>query len=51
MEGQDGSLNAHLILANKIFLLTHSDVQDIEKVQLKDEVLSFVKSDCKFLIV
>ncbi|XP_057549031.1 26S proteasome non-ATPase regulatory subunit 6 homolog [Amaranthus tricolor] len=45
MEGQDGSLNAHLILANKIFLLTHSDVQDIEKVQLKDEVLSSVKSD------
>lgn len=48
MEGQDGSQNEHLILANKIFLLTHPDVQDIEKVQLKDDVLSSAKSDCKF---
>ncbi|KAL2932918.1 26S proteasome non-ATPase regulatory subunit 6-like protein [Bienertia sinuspersici] len=45
MEGQEGSQNEHLILANKIFLLTHPDVQDIEKVSLKDEVLSSIKSD------
>lgn len=44
MEGQE-SENAHLVLAHKLFLLTHPDVPDIEKVRLKDEVLSAIKSD------
>lgn len=44
MEGQEPQ-NEHLVLAHKLFLLTHPDVQDIEKVQLKDEVLSTIKSD------
>lgn len=44
MEGQE-SENAHLVLAHKLFLLTHPDVPDIEKVRLKDEVLFAIKSD------
>lgn len=44
MEGQE-SENAHLVLAHKLFLLTHPDVPDIEKVPLRDEVLSAIKSD------
>lgn len=44
MEGQE-SENAHLVLAHKLFLLTHPDVPDIEKVSHKDEVLSTIKSD------
>ncbi|XP_062116034.1 26S proteasome non-ATPase regulatory subunit 6 homolog [Humulus lupulus] len=45
MEGQEGTQQAHLVLANKLFLLSHSDVQDIEKVRLRDEVLTSVKAD------
>ncbi|ONK77699.1 uncharacterized protein A4U43_C02F9600 [Asparagus officinalis] len=45
MEGQDGNQNQHLTLANKIFLLTHPDVDDIDKVRIRDEVLAAVKSD------
>ncbi|EEF51851.1 26S proteasome non-ATPase regulatory subunit 6 homolog [Ricinus communis] len=45
MEGQEGTQQPHLILAHKRFLLTHPDVQDIEKVRLKEEVFAAVKSD------
>ncbi|KAK2648071.1 hypothetical protein Ddye_015560 [Dipteronia dyeriana] len=45
MEGQEGTQQLHLVLANKRFLLTHPDVQDIEKVRLKEEVFSMAKAD------
>ncbi|KAG5537122.1 hypothetical protein RHGRI_024527 [Rhododendron griersonianum] len=45
MEGQEGSQQPQLILANKLFLLTHPDVADIEKVRLRQEVLDSVKAD------
>ncbi|KAH7549760.1 hypothetical protein ACOSP7_025309 [Xanthoceras sorbifolium] len=45
MEGQEGTQQLHLVLAHKRFLLTHPDVQDIEKVRLKEEVFSMVKAD------
>ncbi|XP_039120922.1 26S proteasome non-ATPase regulatory subunit 6 [Dioscorea cayenensis subsp. rotundata] len=44
MEGQDGKQEPHLVLAHKIFLLTHPDVDDIDKVRLRDEVVSTVRS-------
>ncbi|WZZ79480.1 hypothetical protein YC2023_100052 [Brassica napus] len=43
--GAEGTQQPHLILAHKLFLLTHPDVQDIEKVQLKSDVLDSIKSD------
>eukprot|EP00262_Sarcandra_glabra_P014785 TRINITY_DN4395_c0_g1_i2.p1 TRINITY_DN4395_c0_g1~~TRINITY_DN4395_c0_g1_i2.p1 ORF type:complete len:387 (+),score=62.11 TRINITY_DN4395_c0_g1_i2:141-1301(+) len=45
MEGQEGNQQPHLVLAHKLFLLTHPDVQDIEKVRLREEVFAFVKDD------
>ncbi|KAG5234226.1 26S PROTESOME SUBUNIT 6 [Salix viminalis] len=45
MENQEGTQQPHLVLANKLFLLTHHDVQDIEKVHLKEEVLTAIKTD------
>ncbi|KAF9667983.1 hypothetical protein SADUNF_Sadunf15G0079600 [Salix dunnii] len=45
MENQEGTQQPHLVLAHKLFLLTHPDVQDIEKVRLKEEVLTTIKSD------
>lgn len=45
MEGQEGTQQPHLVLAHKRFLLTHPDVQDIEKVRLKEEVFAAVKAD------
>ena len=48
MENQEGKQQPHLILANKLFLLTHPDVDDIEKVRLRDEVYNAVVSDGKF---
>lgn len=41
----EGTQQTHLVLAHKRFLLTHPDVQDIEKVGLKEEVFSMVKAD------
>lgn len=41
----DSKQQPHLILANKLFLLSHPDVDDIDKVRLREEVLSVVKSD------
>lgn len=43
----EGSQQPHLILADKLFLLTHPNVQDIEKVQLKADILDSIKSDGK----
>ncbi|KAI3876357.1 hypothetical protein MKW92_034444 [Papaver armeniacum] len=34
-----------LVLANKLFHFTHSDVSDIDKVRLREEVLEAIKSD------
>ncbi|KAG7012295.1 26S proteasome non-ATPase regulatory subunit 6-like protein, partial [Cucurbita argyrosperma subsp. argyrosperma] len=45
MEGQEGTQQPHLVLSHKLFLLTHPDVQDIEKVNLREEVLASVKAD------
>lgn len=48
MEGQEGTQQPHLVLAHKLFLLTHPDVDDIEKVRLRDEVKTAVIADGKF---
>ncbi|CAN6458102.1 unnamed protein product [Victoria cruziana] len=45
MEGQEGTQMPHLILANKLFLLRHSDVPDIEKVHLKEDVFVSIKDN------
>lgn len=45
MEGQEGTQQPHLVLAHKLFLLTHPDVDDIEKVRLRDEVYNAVVAD------
>lgn len=42
MEGEEGTQEQQLVLANKLFLLTHNDVDDIEKVRLRDEVFNFI---------
>nr|GMC63384.1 26S proteasome non-ATPase regulatory subunit 6 homolog [Ipomoea batatas] len=42
MEGEEGTQTQQLILANKIFLLTHPDVDDLQKVRLRDEVFNAV---------
>ncbi|CAL9121333.1 unnamed protein product [Musa acuminata var. zebrina] len=44
MEAQDGTQRQHIALSHKLFLLTHPDVDDIEKVRLRDEVLDAVKT-------
>ncbi|CAL9147660.1 unnamed protein product [Musa hybrid cultivar] len=43
MEVQEGAQQPHLVLAHKLFLLSHPDVDDIEKVRLRDEVVDAVK--------
>ncbi|XP_031493369.1 26S proteasome non-ATPase regulatory subunit 6 homolog [Nymphaea colorata] len=45
MEGQEGTQMPHLVLANKLFLLRHPDVPDIEKVRLKEEVFVSIKDN------
>ncbi|KAK9069880.1 hypothetical protein SSX86_010276 [Deinandra increscens subsp. villosa] len=45
--GTEGAQQPHLLLANKLFLLTHSDIDDIEKVRIRDEVTSAVVADDK----
>jgi 26S proteasome regulatory subunit N7 len=47
MEIQEQPQQPHLQLANKLFLLSHPDVQDMEKVQLREEVFASVKADGK----
>eukprot|EP01018_Ginkgo_biloba_P022814 Gb_07145 [translate_table: standard] len=50
MEAQEGTQEPKLVLAHKLFLLRHPDVPDIEKVQLKDEVLNLIKADDMLLL-
>ncbi|KAA8538382.1 hypothetical protein F0562_028072 [Nyssa sinensis] len=45
MEGQEGTQQPQLVLAQKLFLLTHLDVQDIKKVCIREEVKASVKAD------
>ncbi|KAF3969148.1 hypothetical protein CMV_007038 [Castanea mollissima] len=45
MDSKEGTQQPHLVLAHKLFLLGHPDVQDIEKVRLKDEVIAAIKFD------
>ncbi|CAA7027322.1 unnamed protein product [Microthlaspi erraticum] len=45
MEGvAEGTQQHHLVLANKIFLLAHPDVQDKDKVALKSDILNYIKA-------
>ncbi|KAM0911891.1 hypothetical protein ACQ4PT_013151 [Festuca glaucescens] len=43
--GEDGKQEKHLVLANKLFLLSQPDVDDLSKVAIRADVLSAVKSD------
>ncbi|RLM66664.1 26S proteasome non-ATPase regulatory subunit 6 [Panicum miliaceum] len=43
--GEDGKQEPHLVLAHKLFLLSHPDVDDPAKVDLRADVLAAVKSD------
>ncbi|KAE8800286.1 26S proteasome non-ATPase regulatory subunit 6 [Hordeum vulgare] len=43
--GEDGKQEKHLLLAHKLFLLSHPDVDDLSKVDIRSDVLSAVKSD------
>ncbi|OEL18843.1 26S proteasome non-ATPase regulatory subunit 6 [Dichanthelium oligosanthes] len=43
--GEDGKQQPHLVLAHKLFLLSHADVDDLAKVDLRADVLAVVKSD------
>ncbi|KAL5215061.1 hypothetical protein ABZP36_004213 [Zizania latifolia] len=43
--GEEGKLQPHLVLAHKLFLLAHPDVDDLTKVNLRADVLAAVKSD------
>jgi 26S proteasome regulatory subunit N7 len=45
MAGDDGKQQPHLVLAHKLFLLSHPDVDDLAKVDLRADVLAAVKSD------
>ncbi|PWA81342.1 26S proteasome non-ATPase regulatory subunit 6 [Artemisia annua] len=45
MEDQQQQQQPHLHLANQLFLLQHSDIADIEKVTLRDDVTSYVISN------
>ncbi|KAL6584417.1 proteasome regulatory particle subunit [Orobanche minor] len=42
MEGEGGTQQPQLVLANQLFLLTQNDIDDIEKVRLRDEVFKFI---------
>jgi len=45
MEGEEGSQQPQLILADKLFLLRQPDVQDIDKVRYKEDVFTHVKEN------
>eukprot|EP00249_Psilotum_nudum_P006911 c20153_g1_i1 orf=136-1296(+) len=45
MEEKEATQDVKLILAHKLFLLRAPDVPDIEKVQLKDDVLALIRAD------
>lgn len=42
MEAIGGKQQEQLVLAHKLFLLTHNDVDDIEKVHLREEEFKFI---------
>ena len=42
---EDGKQEKHLVLSNKLFLLSQPEVDDLSKVALRSDVLSAVKSD------
>lgn len=42
MEAEEGVQQPQLVLAHNLFLLTQNDVDDIEKVRLRDEVFNFI---------
>ena len=43
--GEERKQERHLVLAHKLFLLSHPAVDDLSKVALRAEVLDAVKSD------
>jgi len=45
MEGEEGSQQPQLVLADKLFLLRQPDVQDIDKVRYKEDVFNHVKEN------
>lgn len=45
MDAEEGTQQPQLVLAHKLFLLTHPDVNDLDKVRLREEVLESVVSN------
>ncbi|CAN4084724.1 unnamed protein product [Withania somnifera] len=45
MDSEEGTQQPQLILAHKLFRLTHPDVNDLDKVRLREEVLEAVVSN------
>ncbi|KAJ8562395.1 hypothetical protein K7X08_011686 [Anisodus acutangulus] len=45
MDSEEGTQQPQLVLADKLFLLTHPDVNDLDKVRLREEVLEAVVSN------
>lgn len=45
MDAEEGTQQPQLVLAHKLFLLTHADVNDLDKVHLREEVLESVVSN------
>ncbi|MCD7448063.1 proteasome regulatory particle subunit [Datura stramonium] len=45
MDSEEGTQQPQLVLAHKLFLLTHPDVNDLDKVRLREEVLEAVVSN------
>ncbi|KAA8538383.1 hypothetical protein F0562_028071 [Nyssa sinensis] len=45
MKGQEGTQQPQLVLPYTLFLLTHPDIQDNEKVCIREEFFTSVKAD------
>lgn len=45
MDSEEGTQQPQLVLAHKLFRLTHPDVNDLDKVRLREEVLETVVSN------
>lgn len=45
MDSEEGTQQPQLVLAHKLFRLTHPDVNDLDKVRLREEVLEAVVSN------
>ncbi|KAM3218422.1 26S proteasome non-ATPase regulatory subunit 6 isoform X1 [Capsicum annuum] len=45
MDSEEGTQQPQLVLAHKLFRLTHPDVNDLDKVRLREEVLEAVLSN------